>query len=509
MTLSTKLRGNSGSAPERSLSRLRIAIIGDSISQYNAGNPRTATSITRVNGVTTVTAANIAVWPGAVVRVNGIANPTAAQASLMGLFTVATATNNNSFTVNQPGLPDASASAGTVVNCSSMGDTGYMTWAQMLSGQRIKLTLNAGWAGQRTDEMIPRVATELAPHVDAFDELLIFAGMNDAIQGKDESTWWADTVALWDACAALGKRIRVCTVTPFDSSYAGTGGAAWSATKAAALSRINRRIRDEASARRWACLDFYAALVDPLAATPGNARAGMLVDGVHPAPLGASAMGTVYAAQLELDYPLPSVLPFGKIDTRGVDPLSANVYDGFYTASGGTVNAPATGVAPTGVIVDASVTGGSCLMSTEARADGNGFDAIATVTPGGSAGSVTIRCSGSALIARLNPAKAYRLVSACKIDSSGVAQIAGAATFEATLSATLSGASKTQGIRGTSSGVPVGLGWLVFESNPLPLNGITPTAFSFSIRVSFPANAPAFTLRAGAVGVLEMSPDSA
>ncbi|MEN8582808.1 GDSL-type esterase/lipase family protein [Burkholderia sp. RS01] len=96
---------------------------------------------------------------------------------------------------------------------------GMLTWAQFFSGQRLQLLRNSGVGGERTDQILARVATGVLSYKPGY----VTAGTNDVAQAIPMATIKANLAAIWSMLDATGIRVVATTIpratpTPAPSS---------------------------------------------------------------------------------------------------------------------------------------------------------------------------------------------------------------------------------------------------------------------------------------------------
>lgn len=166
--------------------------------------------------------------------------------------------------------------------CSS----GYFTWAGIIL-RGLKSLKNAGGSGERTDQMLARLATDVITY--SPDWCIVQGGGNDVTQGKTAAQIEASLTSIYAQLLAAGIRVVACTITPTINAD--------TASEKAVLYAVNAWIRSYARANRGIVLcDWFNAIAD---ATTGNPATGMTSDGVHPSPIGALRMGRVLATALD------------------------------------------------------------------------------------------------------------------------------------------------------------------------------------------------------------------
>jgi lysophospholipase L1-like esterase len=171
---------------------------------------------------------------------------------------------------------------GDSASVSGHDTRGYWTWAAILLRQRLALVKVAGVAGDRTDQMQARYATDIAPSAPGW--LVVQAGVNDVTQGVSAATIISNLTSLYTTAIAAGTRVIATTITP------NTG---WSAAQKLVRAQVNEWMRGYASTQRGIVLcDWSATVTDEHS---GLWITGYSPDNTHPNTKGAARMGKALA----------------------------------------------------------------------------------------------------------------------------------------------------------------------------------------------------------------------
>jgi lysophospholipase L1-like esterase len=406
-------------------------LLGDSLAAYNTAGVG-ITSITLLDGVITVgTASAHQLRNGQRCNVSGTSNPTFHVRN-----TPITYISSTSLSYVAPAGAAGVATGGSLLCLPQLSSCGDFVHTNARLGSRMRYVANLGIGGDRSDLIRARLdeAFELAP-----DVLWFNAGTNDVIQDRD----YALTIANIEYCVAeaVHRNILVVikTLPPFAS-----GGAYYTAARNANLLNLNTWIRNLGTRfRNVYVLDLYRALIQPTDASGFGATAYFqAADSVHFNPRGAARAGALGAALLADVLPAVDNRATSITDNYGSNAANKDLHDRApWTATGGTVSAPATGVAPTGWICEASAGWTTPPAFTcPARADGLGFNISATGTPGAAGNTLTIRSDSTAQNARLPSfvGKRYRWV--CEVTVTN-AVAAGLRMLEVTAAMSIGGVS--------------------------------------------------------------------
>lgn len=186
---------------------------------------------------------------------------------------------------------------------------GFWPWAQAFMGWPLETLKNAGWFGQRTDEILARMTAGVYAFTP--DWCHVLAGTNDISQAIALSTIKTNLTAILDGLEAHGIRPIIGTIPP-RSTYTGT--------QLNDLLALNAWIRSQARSRRGVIVvDYYSVVASPsangwagIAETGGLALSG---DGIHPGNAAAPRMGKEFARVMTPVLPNSPRLPSSELDT--------------------------------------------------------------------------------------------------------------------------------------------------------------------------------------------------
>jgi len=212
------------------------------------------------------------------------------------------------------------ANNGGVVGSTSYQSNGFFTWAQFYLGHAFTILKNAGVAGERSDQILARVQSDVIANRPGWCHVL--SGTNDIGQGIALATVKANLTATWAALDAAGIRVITGTIPP-RATYTGT--------MLADSHALNQWIRGQGRTRRnLIVVDYYASVASPSGtgwAVTGDVGQNLTPDGVHPGNAGAPRMGRALANTIAPFVPaIPSpfanegdafnILPYGRF-TQG------------------------------------------------------------------------------------------------------------------------------------------------------------------------------------------------
>jgi len=226
---------------------------------------------------------------------------------------------------------------------------GMLTWVQFFSGHRLRLLRNSGVGGERSDQILSRIASGVLAYSPGY--CLVIAGTNDINQAVPLATIKANLSAIWTMLDNAGIRVIGATIPP-RNTYTGT--------MSADLHALNAWIRLQGRTRRnLRIADIYSALVNP---SGTGYLSGYSADGIHPGNKGAPAGGKAIAdAIAQIIGPLtPTTMDLG---SGNGDPSNVMPYN---RLNSGTLadNTPPTGW------TQAALVGGPVGYSLVTRTDG-------------------------------------------------------------------------------------------------------------------------------------------
>lgn len=379
-------------------SQASFAVLGDSLSGYNFG-ALSITSAVRSGGVVTVVSTAHNVVTGGTIALYG-ANEDTFNVSNQTVTRV----DANTLTFAQAG-PDQTAT-GTLagVDLQKLSQSGYLQWAKILSGNRPQIT----YIGVQGGGTVSQIASKfVAPAIaSGAKNAVVLAGVNNAATSQTAASIASDIITqLVEPLASAGMRVFLGSVWPFNSSHA-----SW-ATATPKIPVINETLRRYALGRAnvvfW---DGFAALIDPVNATPGQALTGTMdASNLHPSAKGAYLAGAKLAAAVAAQpIPLTDLLVTSNIDQFGSNSSSNNLLDcGLMQGTGGTLGT-LTGTLPTGWAGSTSGTITSAVASIQARADGYGSDMQVVITPGGASAQVYLNTVTGQLLGRVTAGAWYQ-----------------------------------------------------------------------------------------------------
>jgi lysophospholipase L1-like esterase len=180
----------------------------------------------------------------------------------------------DSITAGSPGWdPDPGARARIA---SPTPESSWEHWAALAEPA---LTFrNCGVYGERTDE----IALRLDACAAGADLLLVQGGINDLAQGRPAEDAAGDLRAIVRRGAALGLRLLVADVLPWNAGFPRFD---------AAIRRLNSLVAAVAAEEDATLVPFHDTLEDP--ERPGRMRDEWVADGDHPSVAGYERLATV------------------------------------------------------------------------------------------------------------------------------------------------------------------------------------------------------------------------
>ena len=345
-------------------------------------------------------------------------------------------------------------------------DHGYFSWANAFLGGAFSLIANAGVSGQRTDEMLARIESDVIARDP--DWVFVQGGWNDINAGYTSQAVIDTLTAICSMLSSRGINVVLLAVAPNNSVTAGI---------ARKLHIINKGLREYAfSTGGVYFVDTYAAVVDPTSATAAFASL-MSSDGTHLSAYGARAYGKAISDVLGEVVQSYNYLPSSNAESYGVDSSSKQIIDNPLLI--GTGSAP-TGTGASGNLATgwAGGTGGSgassAAFSLVARSDGKGNNQRIVVSGAAASSSINIRQTG--LVSRATNGDVLYAVG----------------------EVTISGASD---VRSVNLGGSATVGGVTYQLNTLEANGasVNPDQSSFTLQL----RTPEFTIPAGSLTTVQ------
>jgi len=268
---------------------------------------------------------------------------------------------------------------------------GYLPWVIAYSGNSLNLLYQGGVAGERSDQIVARLATAVS-----FKPKILFVqfGVNDIAQlatyyGGDvvlcEDTILQNMNAVIDGAASIGAFVVIKSMTPQ------TSASSFSADQLMLILRVNARFRKLGAGNRVIYADTYQDFIDPVSAS-GYCKAGLKIDATHVNGTGGRMEGervwNCISKHVSTAYAGISSLA----DSSVTDPLNKNLMSGsvgLFQGTTGTVNTGITGQAATGWTISKNGTG-SGVASVVAAPDGIGNAQKVVITASASGDGVSI-----------------------------------------------------------------------------------------------------------------------
>ena len=162
--------------------------------------------------------------------------------------------------------------------------SGWMLYVEMVSNGRVKLVRDAAIAGNTTEQMVARFATDVTPYASRADELWIMAGANDVNQGDSSQTFGSQLADLIQMGLDVGLRVRVFVMPPNDTNISNALKFREVTTAVAMLKGVD-------------CMDPWQGCINP---STGGFNAADTIDGVHPSAAGHTKAGQAVVAALNI-----------------------------------------------------------------------------------------------------------------------------------------------------------------------------------------------------------------
>lgn len=361
--------------------------IGDSL--RGRGNySTTLTGITHVNGIaTTASASGHAQYPGSAVLIGNCD-----QAGFNGLKTVLERISSTSFTFAcDPTLPASATGTNIVaVNQELINDRDHFEIANASLGAPFYHFLNAGVSGEDTTEIAARFDAQILPYILPGDIVAICGFINDVIGAGADGNLPAVIATAKTNYLAMITKIRAAGSVPLLETCVpyNTDASSWTLARSIAVCTFNAWLKEICNDTYQDCLllDVYRIVTDKITGdfltSPFDYAAA---DNLHPTAFAEQRI----AAELELLL-TPFVHPrspysVNALDTWDTDPTSKQICPNpLMQGTGGTATTAGSGsgsiTLTENVPDDWTLTwtrngaGGSCTVTTPARADGVGND---------------------------------------------------------------------------------------------------------------------------------------
>lgn len=193
---------------------------------------------------------------------------------------------------------------------------GYWTYANILSGHRFDLVMNAGISGDNVANFAARFNTDVTPYTP--DIVVVYGGWNDlgtwdsGNYNTKFATLKANFLNIFNKIDSIGAVGVVCTETPVSFNYPNLN-----ATKLLALSDLNSFLKQTCRNRRGLVLaDIGNAYLDPTTTFEpyygANGHPEYNTDGLHPSASGAYMIGKVLAKAMVSIAPEGNMLHSGQ-----------------------------------------------------------------------------------------------------------------------------------------------------------------------------------------------------
>lgn len=277
-------------------------------------------------------------------------------------------------------------------------DRGFMAWLRPISNGRVVFTdaLNFGIAGERTDQMVTRMAPWVtAARTSGFAHVL--AGTNDIGAFIPTATIIANLQTLYTAALSAGAYLAVSTIFPRTTFSAFTAGQITTGQRQ--ILGVNQWIREYAarSGGRVILIDSWKSLLD---SATGGLLTSMTYDGLHLNQLGsythAQAMWAALSPLMPGAVQVPLAASSLDVYSATDNPRGSLLLNPWLSGTAGTVSGTgisgtvATSFGQTTVVTSPT---GTVVMSQEAATDGGGDWQVVTFTnrTGATAETITFR----------------------------------------------------------------------------------------------------------------------
>ena len=205
--------------------------------------------------------------------------------------------------------------AGQIVEEYILSAKGYLTWANVLLNQRLKVLYNAGISGNTTTQMLARIQTDVINKTPSY--CIVLGGTNDITAGTDISVIKSNLLTMYKMLINSGITVVACTLLP----RAITG-------YRPSIININNFIRSlRSTLKNFIVCDWYEDTASPV---DDNWFAGFSDDGLHPNVKCAYAMGK------RLYTTLKDIIPVNPIFTGSNTNDATAIFPNTYLLGGST-----------------------------------------------------------------------------------------------------------------------------------------------------------------------------
>lgn len=392
----------------------RIAMVGDSISQYGHNwTTLNAVTLTRTSNVVNVAKAAHGLTGNPLVYIGNITDPSFETQAL------ATIVDANNFTYPNTGADGSTT--GTANGFYSRQDSptrvGYWHGLQSRARGGLRFVGNWGQGGDRADEM---TAAMTAASATAADVVVLLAGTNDLNAAASAATILTRVTALVNIGLAAGKKIILCGPPAFSGAFATS---AKYTQQQALYSGLAAIAAGNPSNIKYA--DLFTPIWDVTSTVTGSALANMLTDGIHPGSNAADLFAAAIYAKLIEWYPLvdsliPATSAVGAPTVNGWTPVAQ--YGSWDGTGGGFVGTGYSGTVAAGnfgINTNALTTTVASLVD---RGGGLGYYQRLVSTPGGANHSVVyyFKSNSSVTLASLGLTTGDEVAFGIELSASGL-----------------------------------------------------------------------------------------
>jgi lysophospholipase L1-like esterase len=239
----------------------------------------------------------------------------------------------------------------------------YIGFAQMYSDYRLNFTANCGVFGYTTAQILANIGCVLSA---APDVVIMSGGTNDVAGSTACATVVANKRQIYAALKAAHIFVISVSIIPRSSPLTFTTA---QNNIAQCVNEQDRRYAQEQGSNYFSFIDLDPIVVDATQPTTWAIKSGYLIDGVHPAEIGASPMGYAIAQSINQVFQ----------NWRQPTMVNGDVYDATNNPYGNLLN--------NGLMQGTSGGLGSCT-GTMAGADSAHNTLVSTGTPGTCVSSV-------------------------------------------------------------------------------------------------------------------------